>query len=175
MAARVYSLLSAAHLMNLPLMSHFNYKSSYHRNLPHIQPPGATLFVTFRLAGSLPQSIIEQWQKKRRWLRHLAKTNPSHHERVKADFERAWFAKFEEILDGACIGPVWLSDERVEAIVVDSLHYRDGKVYRLDAFSIMANHVHAVIKPSSQSRARRCVQCSSFCHAVAQGLYLLQV
>jgi putative transposase len=147
MAARVYSLLSAAHLMNLPLMSHFNYKSSYHRNLPHIQPPGATLFVTFRLAGSLPQSIIEQWQKKRRWLRHLAKTNPSHHERVKADFERAWFAKFEEILDGACIGPVWLSDERVAAIVVDSLHYRDGKVYRLDAFSIMANQVHAVIKP----------------------------
>jgi hypothetical protein len=71
MAARVYSLLSAAHLMNLPLMSHFNYKSSYHRNLPHIQPPGATLFVTFRLAGSLPQSIIEQWQKKRRCVTSL--------------------------------------------------------------------------------------------------------
>ncbi len=32
-------------------------------------------------------------------MRHLAKTNPSHHERVEAEFERKWFAKFEEILD----------------------------------------------------------------------------
>jgi len=133
--------------MNLPLMSHFDYKSSYHRNLPHIQPPGATLFVTFRLAGSLPQCVIAQWQKEQRWLRHLAKTNPSHHERVEAEFERKWFAKFEEILDGASIGPVWLSDERIADIVVGSLRHRDGEVYRLDAFSIMTNHVHAVIKP----------------------------
>jgi putative transposase len=128
-------------------MSHFNYKSSYHRNLPHIQPLGATLFVTFRLAGSLPQSVIAQWQKKQRWLHHLAKTNPAHHAKVRADFEREWFAKFEAILDGAGVGPVWLSDERIAAIVDESLHYRDGKVYRLDAFSIMSNHVHAVIKP----------------------------
>lgn len=128
-------------------MSHFDYQPSYRRNLPHIQPPGATLFITFRLAGSLPQNVIAQWQKERQWLLHLAKTNPSHHEKVKVDFERAWFAKFERILDDAGVGPVWLRDERVAAIVDESLHYRDGKVYRLDAFSIMANHVHAVIKP----------------------------
>ena len=30
-------------------MSQFDYQESYDRNLPHIQPPGATLFVTFRL------------------------------------------------------------------------------------------------------------------------------
>lgn len=44
-------------------------------------------------------------------------------------------------------GPLWLRDERVAAIVDEGLHYRDGRVYQLDAFSIMANHVHAVIKP----------------------------
>ncbi len=37
---------------------------------------------------------------------HVAKINPFHHEQVKADFERVWFAKFERILDGAGIGPV---------------------------------------------------------------------
>jgi hypothetical protein len=79
-------------------MSHFDYQSSYRRNLPHIQPLGATVFVTFRLAGSLPQNVIEQWKKERQWLLHIAKTNPSHHERVKTDFERVWFAKFERIL-----------------------------------------------------------------------------
>ncbi|MDQ1637168.1 MAG: REP-associated tyrosine transposase [Pyrinomonadaceae bacterium] len=130
-------------------MSQLDYKASYHRNLPHIQPPGATLFVTFRLAGSLPRVVIAQWQKEQRWLSHLAKTNPSYHRRVKDDFERKWFAKFEEILDGAAVGPVWLRDEPIAAIVADSLHHRHGKAYRLDAFSIMGNHVHAVIKPLS--------------------------
>lgn len=128
-------------------MTHFSYQPSYRRNLPHIQPLGATLFVTFRLAGSLPNKVIEQWKKERQWLLHLAKNNPSHHERVKADFERSWFTKFEGILDGARVGPVWLHDDRVAKIVGESLHHRDGKVYRLDAFSIMPNHVHAVIKP----------------------------
>ena len=66
---------------------------------------------------------------------HLAQTNPSHHERVKSDFERAWFAKFESLLDGAACGPVWLREQQIAPQVAESLHYRDGKVYRLDAFS----------------------------------------
>ena len=35
-------------------MPNLDYKLHYRRNLPHLQPPGATLFVTFRLAGSIP-------------------------------------------------------------------------------------------------------------------------
>jgi len=130
-------------------MSHFDYQPSYRRNLPHIQPPGATLFVTFRLAESLPHSVVAQWQNERQWLLHLRKTNPTYHERVKSDFERSWFRKFERILDDNVVGPTWLRDDGIAAIVNESLHYRDGKVYRLDAFSIMANHVHAVVKPLS--------------------------
>jgi putative transposase len=30
----------------------------YRRNLPHIRPPGATFFVTFRLAGSIPADVL---------------------------------------------------------------------------------------------------------------------
>lgn len=130
-------------------MSHFDYRPSYRRNLPHIQPPGAILFITFRLTGSLPQSVIEQYQRERQWVHHLAKTNPRHYDQVKDDFERAWFVKFERILDHDTTGPTWLCDDRVAEIVAESLHYRDGKVYRLDAFTIMSNHVHVVAKPLS--------------------------
>jgi hypothetical protein len=42
-----------------------NYREFYHRHLPHWQPPDATLFVTFRLAGSLPQTVIEELRKER--------------------------------------------------------------------------------------------------------------
>jgi putative transposase len=128
-------------------MSPFNYQLAYRRNLPHIQPPGATFFVTFRLDGSLPQSVVRQWNLERQWLSHLARTNATHYDQVKSDFERTWFKKFELLLDGATVGPVWLKDERVASIVAESLHYRHGRVYRLDAFTIMSNHVHMVIKP----------------------------
>ena len=49
------------------VMSQFGYQQSYERNLPHLQPPEATLFVTFRLDGSIPEPVLEQWrvEKKR--------------------------------------------------------------------------------------------------------------
>ena len=56
--------------------------------------------MTFRLAGSLPQNVVTQWRQERDWLEHLARTNINHYEQVKEDFERAWFAKFELLLDG---------------------------------------------------------------------------
>src|SRR5262245_8881335 len=48
-------------------MSQLEYQEYYERNLPHFQPPEATLFVTFRLDGSLPDAALEQWriEKKR--------------------------------------------------------------------------------------------------------------
>lgn len=39
-----------------------DYRPFYQRHLPHWQPPGATLFVTLRLAGSLPQTVIDELQ-----------------------------------------------------------------------------------------------------------------
>ena len=38
------------------------HREYYRRHLPHWQPAGATLFVTFRLAGSLPRSRIAELQ-----------------------------------------------------------------------------------------------------------------
>ena len=39
------------------------FRVYYERHLPHYQPPDATLFITFRLAGSLPAHVIEQLHK----------------------------------------------------------------------------------------------------------------
>ncbi|HKO45707.1 MAG TPA: hypothetical protein VJU84_20690 [Pyrinomonadaceae bacterium] len=128
-------------------MNRFKYRPSYRRNLPHIQPPGASFLITFRLAGSLPVEVVKQWNVERQWLRHLAETNPSHYDQVKHEFDRRWFTKFEFLLDQAGIGPTWLKDTRIATMVAESLHYRDGKVYRLDAFIVMSNHVHTVLKP----------------------------
>jgi REP element-mobilizing transposase RayT len=137
-------------------MSQFDYQEYYKRNLPHIQPPEATLFITFRLDGSLPQSALDQWLADNRKLEAErlkreaiggAPLDPEVVAEEKLDFHRRWFGKFEALLDGAKTGPVWLKDERVAQIVADALHYRDDKVYLLFAYCIMPNHVHTVFAP----------------------------
>ena len=132
-------------------MGQFEYKPSYRRNLPHLQPKGATFFITFRLAGSLPETLVDQWRQERKWLAHLEQANPNHFARVELELERTWFAKFESVLDSGSCGPLWLKNEGVADQITESLHYRDGKIYRLDAFSIMPNHSHVVFKPLPRS------------------------
>ena len=143
-------------------MSHFDYKPFYLRNLPHIQPPGATFFVTFHLAGSLPRAVLQQWNAEKCQLeteksRPLKSQDVSHFEAAEdirfeeeqrhREWKRQWFRKFEKTLDNAQSGPLWLKDKGIAKEVAESLHYRDGKVYRLDAYCIMANHVHVVFAP----------------------------
>ena len=59
------------------------------------------------------------------------------------------------LLDQAAVGPTWLKDTRIASMVADSLHHRDGRVYRLDAFTIMSNHVHTVFKPLPKPEINR--------------------
>ncbi len=136
-------------------MNHFDYKPFYRRNLPHIQPPGATFFVTFHLAGSLPQRILEQWKAEKSHFLKLpnasgfaaSKQIAFGQKREYREWRRHWFQKFENTLDNAQNGPLWLKDKRIAKEVAESLRCRDGKVYRLDAYCIMANHVHIVFAP----------------------------
>jgi REP element-mobilizing transposase RayT len=47
-----------------------------------------------------------------------------------------------------------MQDERVADKVAENLHRLDGEAYRLDAFSVMSNHVHTVFKPFSETNLR---------------------
>ena len=49
-------------------VNQFDYKLLYRRNLPHIQVPGATIFVTFRLDGSIPEAVLERWRTEKKLL-----------------------------------------------------------------------------------------------------------
>jgi len=79
------------------------------------------------------------------------------HERLA--FQRRWFGKFEALLNANTAGPVWLKDPCLAEIVREALLHRDGRVYRLDAFCIMPNHVHTVFAPLlTEARARQLVE-----------------
>lgn len=137
-------------------MNQYEYREFYRRNLPHVQPPEATLFVTFRLANSIPKPLLEKWRQEKRvllaeWLKKEAVDREHYDRRAKEaaelEFTRRWFLRFEDSLHESAYGPLWLKEKQIAEIVTEALHHRDGNVYRLDAYCVMANHVHVVFAP----------------------------
>ena len=124
-------------------------KEYYRRHLPHWQPQGAIFFVTFRLKGSLPYNLIESLRAHREREKLTLNRLPEA-ERAKQDYmdEQRSFGRWDEFLDKGEFGPHWLSNPEIAGIVKEAFHFRDGKVFDLYAFCIMANHVHAVFEPS---------------------------
>ena len=103
-------------------------------------PPGATLFVTFRLAGSLPATVVEQLQAE------FAKFpfTPEDPDQTYAR-QRRYFGAFDQLLDASGEGPVWLGQPAVAAIVAEALHFRADHAYTLWAYCLMTNHVHLLV------------------------------
>jgi len=64
-------------------MNPLAYRYLYRKNLPHIQPPGATLFVTFRLAGSIPAAVQQQLLEEARWSEKALERVSNSHERAR--------------------------------------------------------------------------------------------
>jgi len=123
------------------------YQPKYHRNLPHLQPPGATFFITFRLEGSLPATV---WAKIRERLQALYNESADASEDKETELqkrERLWFREYEEQLHQASSGPFWLQEDRIASLVSEELHHFNEERYRLDAYCIMPNHVHVVLMP----------------------------
>ena len=98
-------------------------------------------FVTFRLADSIPRSKLEQWRREREeWLR--GRPEPSSREDL-----REYHGRFPEMIEDwldAGAGSCLLGQPANARIVSDALKYFDGQRYRLGAWVVMPNHVHAV-------------------------------
>jgi REP element-mobilizing transposase RayT len=118
----------------------------YHRHLPHYHPPEATLFVTFRLKGSLPASVVEELRQEESIRLKRADSNASVEGTTSGDPKAIdeQFNRFDVFLDAGVYGPNWLGEDRVAKLVKEAIHFRDGKVYDLQAYCIMPNHVHLV-------------------------------
>jgi REP element-mobilizing transposase RayT len=133
-------------------MTNLDFKGSYHRHLPHIQPPGATFFITTRLAGSLPSSVMERLARETAEIQAKYADDP---ELADIEGERYWFRHYETALHESKNGPFWLREDRVAAVLAEGIHFNDQKLYRLDAFCIMPNHLHIVFMPLPTTPVRQ--------------------
>jgi REP element-mobilizing transposase RayT len=78
---------------------------------------------------------------------YLEMTEESDNPDLALDRERLWFQEYEQYLHKTQLGPFWLQEDRVAALVADAFHHFDSQRYRLDSFCVMPNHVHVVLMP----------------------------
>ncbi len=114
--------------------------------LPHWTRSGTVYAVTFRLADSLPQSILQGWIEERQEIVARAKQRGRALTAEDAkELDRLHSSKVEAYLDSGA-GRCWLQDDRVAEIVANSLEHFDGNRYELLAWCVMPNHVHVVVQ-----------------------------
>ena len=114
--------------------------------LPHWEKDSATYFLTFRLADSLPKSVLDRIESERQ---AIVKTAIGLRRDLSAD-ERTRITRLstpviERFLDcgaGAC----HLQNAAIAEEVAHALRYFDEKRYRLFAWCVMPNHVHVVAR-----------------------------
>jgi len=117
--------------------------------LPHWTRDGATYAVTFRLADSLPQSVLQAWLAERDNIILTAKQlgRPlSAYELERLDFLHS--EKIETYLDSGA-GECLLCQDNIAQIVRDAFLHFDGERYTIHAWCVMPNHAHVVVQPHS--------------------------
>ena len=130
-------------------MDRLTYRAFYERDLPHIQPAGATMFITFRLADSLSATAIRSLQaESEAWTRRMREAaNPGTQATLAYEAQRDLFVRWDRMLDTAHTGARWLASSTIAVIVTQAIHHFDGKRYDLLAFCLVPNHIHVVFTP----------------------------
>ena len=100
----------------------------YFRHLPHWRQEGATYFVTFRLADSLPKVKLDELAGIRR---NWERLHPPPRERQSLEaLARQQTERIERWLDegmGSCL----LRKQSASALLAEAIHHFDGKRYTL--------------------------------------------
>ncbi len=116
----------------------------YTRHMPHWRQDGATYFVTFRLADSLPANRLREIEGLRTdWERRFP---PPQHNHKLQELAKAIFERVERWLDeghGRC---VLREPNHSQCVHYAMKHFHDER-YELGASVVMPNHVHAVFRP----------------------------
>jgi putative transposase len=102
------------------------------------------------LYGSLPENVIEQLKEAQKLVAREIERASGPAEKIaelKLNQHKKLFAKIDAILDKASIGPRWLGETEVAALVEETLLRRYAELYRLWAYVVMVNHLHLLLRP----------------------------
>jgi REP element-mobilizing transposase RayT len=101
--------------------------------IPHWEAGEVAQAITFRLADSLPASLLKRWDDELQKLANSAR-----------DLERR--KRIERALDSGH-GAGALAKSEIGEVIENALLHFDAERYRLHAWCVMPNHVHVLVTP----------------------------
>ena len=115
----------------------------FRRNLPHWFVADQPYFVTLRLKGTLPKTVVSELAKERA---ELAR-RPDMDEARWTDLHRRHFAKIEAILDACDNKRQWLAKTEVAELVLRNLAWlTEKRGWRIYAATVMPTHLHLLMR-----------------------------
>jgi len=115
--------------------------------LPHLKREGAAYFITFRLAGTLPQTVLLKFKAERSAL--IAAAEAARRPLTWREQEElfGWYsARVDKYLDSGH-GDCWLRQPEIAELIANAMRFHAGQRFDLRAWVVMPNHVHAVLRP----------------------------
>jgi hypothetical protein len=113
------------------------------RHLPHWLVAERTYFVTMRLAGTIPRSVLDSMEAER-----AALSTTHAPEDVRLGLLRKQFTQVEKILDAHDPDRSWLTHPPVARSIFDALPWlgNPSRGWRLYAITLMGTHAHIVMR-----------------------------
>jgi putative transposase len=102
-----------------------------------------TVFVTFRLADSLPLHVVERYLRERKRLDRRLAANPGDPQ-LRRHATMLYARRIDRCLDSG-IGSCHLRSPEVARRTLDALRFFDGDRYTLLSSVVMPNHVHVLV------------------------------
>ena len=112
-------------------------------NLPHWQQEDVWIFLTWRLADSLPLTKLRQWQQERQ--KFFIDNPEPWSDETHIAYRKQFTDEIEAWLDRG-LGKCHLKLPAIREIVFSAFRHFDGVRYDLDSFVIMPNHVHLLLR-----------------------------
>ena len=130
-------------------------KEAYRNNLPHFQQPGQAYFVTWVLKDAVPQKAFNDYTEKLMQLKNQIELhNQQNSDKQKVDelrkqyyqTRKEYIKNYDDLLARNESNITDLSRTENTLIIIEALHFWEGKKLQNVAYSIMPNHVHWVLE-----------------------------
>ncbi len=125
--------------------------------LPHVKREGASYFVTFRLADSLPREVLLDFEREKakrlRRLQHFKSCGETIND-SEQEIARDFGHKVERYLDRG-VGACHLRQPEIADLVANAMRHFQESRYVLHEWVVMPNHTHAILLADAESSAEQ--------------------
>lgn len=118
----------------------------HRRSLPHLQLEGQIISLTWRLAFTLPQTLLDMQEDLRQTLAVCRNgtiafdiSRYTEYGKKLQDYD-AYLGKFE-------LAGISLTEDAIASMLASAFRFYDSSLYELHSYCLMPNHVHLLIRP----------------------------